>query len=117
MNTRQKLRHLRIRDANGVVSNRGGATVAAIVDENGKVLRFAVAFCHSKDNFNRLVGKVKATNRLGGNGAFTSDVEWDGLLSRVQDILYEYHGQIVGEQRKKIQRKIAVLERKLKKLG
>lgn len=117
MKTRQKLRHLRIRDANGVVSNRGGATVAGIVDENGKLLRFAVAYCHNKDNFNRLVGKVKATNRLSGNGAFTDNLEWDEVLSRVQEDLNEVHAQHLEDQREKIQRKIAVLERKLKKLG
>ena len=116
MNTRQKLRHLRIRDKNGVVSNRGGATVAGIIDENGKLINFAVAYCHNKDNFNRAVGKIKATGRLHSDCYF-SGYDWDGILNAVQSDLDELYDQHIKEQREKILRKIATLERKLKTLG
>lgn len=47
-----------------IVSSRGGATVAYNVDDAGKVYSFAMAKCHTKDNFRKSVGRAKAGGRL-----------------------------------------------------
>jgi hypothetical protein len=78
MKTRQKLRHIRAKDRDGNILSKGGATISAMVDENDIVVEFAVAYCHSRDNFNRRTGKVKANGRMqahvNGVGEAWSDV-------------------------------------------
>lgn len=43
--------------------NHGGMTVAYTEEGNG-IIKYAVAFCGSKDNFNYATGRVKAAGRL-----------------------------------------------------
>lgn len=85
MNTRQKLRHIRVIDGN-IISGRGGATVSAIVKEDGTVVKWAVAYCHPKDNFNRHLGRVKATGRMNSKTqSFTpvTNVTYDDVVNCV----------------------------------
>jgi hypothetical protein len=78
MNTKLKLRHIRVKDKDGNILSKGGATISGLVDENNKVVKHAVAWCHQRDNFNRHTGKVKATNRMySENHAVSGDKGWD----------------------------------------
>lgn len=54
-----KFVHLRNLD-----KNRGGITIAYSVDEDTKVVYYAIARCNPKDNFCRRTGRVKAAGRL-----------------------------------------------------
>lgn len=78
MNTKLKLRHVRSINQDGVIRNRGGATVSAEVNaDTGEVVKFFVAYCSPRDNFNRAYGKIKATNRMQPNHLKMS---WDEIL-------------------------------------
>lgn len=44
--------------------NRGGVTIAYSVDEEAKVVYYALARCNPSDNFCRRIGRVKAAGRL-----------------------------------------------------
>lgn len=79
MNTRLKLRHVRSINEDGVIRNRGGATVSAEVDtDTGRVTKFFVAFCSPRDNFNRNYGKIKATNQMQPNDL---NMSWEDILT------------------------------------
>lgn len=49
---------------NSKISTKGGATVAFVVDSTSNLVKFALAKCHNRDNFNRRLGRTIATNRL-----------------------------------------------------
>lgn len=46
----------------GRISNSGGFTVA--FEEVDEGIRYAVAYCHPNDNFNKKTGRIKAEGRL-----------------------------------------------------
>ena len=76
-----KLKHIR-NVQNGQISNMGGITVAAIVDDNLVVSKFATAKCHTKDNFNKAIGRTKAVGRLNSNTqSVTQRIHWDDLIA------------------------------------
>lgn len=60
-NTRPYFIHIRPHDVD--TNPKGGVTVAIEGDED-KGYAFAVAQCHSKDNYNKRVGRAKAAGRL-----------------------------------------------------
>jgi len=47
----------------GTISGKGGATIAYEVQKDGSVI-YAVARCHTNDNFNKAQGRVKSAGRL-----------------------------------------------------
>lgn len=56
--------HLRTPDPS---EPRGGATLAYTSDtdkDDNKVVKIGVAFCHTRDNYNKKLGRVKAYGRL-----------------------------------------------------
>lgn len=55
--------HLRDRNQDGSVEPRGGITYAFQEYDEGHIL-FAVAYCSTKDNFNKRYGRAKASGRL-----------------------------------------------------
>jgi len=59
-----KFLHIRNRDNEGKIISNGGRTVAYYVDEEGFVWAYAVAKCHPSDNFDKQVGRDKASGRL-----------------------------------------------------
>lgn len=71
-----KFKHFRNIE-NGVVNSLGGATVAYRVDENGGV-RYAVAWCHPNDNYNKHLGREKAAGRLESRN-FSSYIDADNV--------------------------------------
>lgn len=58
-----KFMHFRRIDAEGNVAARSGATVAYIHNEDGTT-NFALAVCHPNDNYNKELGRIKASARL-----------------------------------------------------
>lgn len=63
--TNVKFLHYRYLDpsAGNAIDPRGGATVAYTIINDEKI-RFAVAKCSAKDNFNRNYGRIRATGKL-----------------------------------------------------
>ena len=59
-----KFIHCRNMEEDGSVSGKGGMTIAYILDATRKVVGFAAAKCHSKDNYCKYTGRAKATGRL-----------------------------------------------------
>lgn len=55
--------HYRRKDARGNRLPQCGMTTAYTAGSPG-TFRYAQAFCHVKDNFNRYIGRVKAVGRL-----------------------------------------------------
>jgi hypothetical protein len=43
---------------------KGGMTIAYAVNQDNKVLGYAGAKCHSNDNYNKKIGRAKATGRM-----------------------------------------------------
>lgn len=59
--------HLRAFDDEQKVYSRGGATLAYAEDrdqDGGIVTRYAVAYCHPNDNYNKAVGRFKASKQM-----------------------------------------------------
>lgn len=59
--------HLRSFYVNGSIDSRGGLTVAYVQDtdqDGGPLVRAAIAFCHSNDNYSKHLGRVKAFGHL-----------------------------------------------------
>jgi hypothetical protein len=89
--TRQRLCHIRTKDKNGNINSKGGITFSGIVDDQNKVIRFATAYCHSKDNYNRKTGKVKATSRMQsetycfelGDMDMTVALDWNTMVEKL----------------------------------
>jgi len=56
--------HCRNFKKDGTMIPQGGMTVAYTLDDKFKVVGMAVAKCHSKDMYNKQVGRMKASGRL-----------------------------------------------------
>lgn len=61
---RVKFKHFRQYTTDGKISNLGGRTLAAVIDDRGCVVRYATAACHPSDNFNKRMGRIKSEGRL-----------------------------------------------------
>jgi hypothetical protein len=59
------------------VEVKGGLTIAYEEDEDHKVVTFAIARCHERDNFCRRTGRVKAEGRLKSKSARTLELKED----------------------------------------
>lgn len=88
----------------------GGATIAYVTAENGKVY-VAAAYCHPYDNFNADTGRVKADGRLAAllnneelkdeNRYFIGDGSDDGaFLGRVRDTFVGDFGYVTREYKR-----------------
>lgn len=55
--------HYRSFNEDGSVNSRSGATIAYVSNVDGTVT-WAGAFCHPKDNYNKRMGRVKASGHL-----------------------------------------------------
>lgn len=83
-----RVAHVRFRAADGSIDNRGGITVAAEIGDNHQVVKYAIARCHSKDNYNREHGWNKAVGRVASNGEHkvpSSPIEWRDLVKIYRD--------------------------------
>lgn len=68
---RTKFMHIRRREFNSnAISPRGGVTVAYIIDDNYRVIGYALAKCHEKDNYVKALGRAKAAGRLNSERHF-----------------------------------------------
>ncbi len=56
--------HCRNKAKDGSVTPHGGLTIAYVLNDAFKVVGFASAKCHTKDNYNKHVGRMKAAGRL-----------------------------------------------------
>lgn len=82
---RVKVKHIR-NVVNGQISNLGGMTVAAMVDDDFNVIKYGVAKCHTNDNFVKRLGLVKATGRMKSSTEFlTTNVKYDELVRILKD--------------------------------
>lgn len=63
-NRRIKYVHCRNIDNDGKILGKGGLTAAYILDKDNKVVGYACAKCHENDNYNKYLGRAKATGRL-----------------------------------------------------
>lgn len=73
--------HVRNRNHDGTIDNRGGTTVAfREVPEVG--IEYAYAFCSPKDNFSRHLGRVKSSGRLNSpKSRHVSTLSYDDFIS------------------------------------
>ena len=62
-NGKVMFKHVRYKNPDGTISNMGGMTLAYTFLQGGYV-KFAVAVCHPKDNFEKRIGRVKSAGRL-----------------------------------------------------
>lgn len=61
-----KFHHRRLLDpVYNTISGKGGATIAYEVMGNN--IQYAVARCHTNDNFNKAQGRIKAAGRMNSN--------------------------------------------------
>ena len=81
--------HVRNRNHDGTIDNRGGTTVAfREVPEVG--IEYAYAFCSPKDNFSRYLGRVKAEGRLNSTKRrHVSDLTYDDFITYTIGTLQE----------------------------
>jgi len=119
MSLRQKLRHIRAKDKDGNILSKGGATISAIVDDNDKVAKFAVAWCHSRDNFSRHIGKVKATGMMNSDNAVSgaSSQSWDNIVNGVTTEVNRLHREALAREMEKLDNKRNVIERRISTLS
>ena len=59
-----KFIHCRNKEKNGTIQPTGGLTIAYNVNSDYKVVGWAAAKCHTKDLYNKHVGRMKASGRL-----------------------------------------------------
>ena len=59
-----KFIHCRQINQEGKITPNGGMTIAYTLNNEFKVVGFAVAKCHMKDHYNKKVGRMKAKGRL-----------------------------------------------------
>lgn len=59
-----KFVHCRNVDKEGKIMAHGGMTIAYLLDADFKVVGYAGAKCHEKDNYNKHIGRAKAAGRL-----------------------------------------------------
>lgn len=61
-----KFAHIRLHNTDGTVDCRGGITVAfeEVTGGTPNQFKYALAFCHSHDNYNKRTGRAKASGRL-----------------------------------------------------
>jgi len=87
--SRIKVKHIRTRDMKGNIISRGGVTVAAEVDAQGRVIRYGVAKCRKTDNFVKKLGITKATSRMNSlvDRRYTS-FNWDMLVDSMFDLAH-----------------------------
>ena len=64
MQSNTKYIHVRKIDNNGVILPNGGLTIAYVLNDQFKVVGYAAARCHSKDHYNKQIGRAKASGRL-----------------------------------------------------
>lgn len=81
-----KFIHYRQRAADGTVSPRGGLTIAFV--EDGDRVLSAASKCHNNDNFNRKLGRIRASGRL---RSYDYQVEFKGTRA---EFLAEMDGQV-----------------------
>lgn len=66
------------------INVKGGATVAFVLETD--TVKFAIAKCHMRDNFNRRIGRTIATNRL---QLFLNNQKVDKIKSEVGEFTIE----------------------------
>jgi len=89
-----RVAHIRFPAEDGSIDNRGGATVAAEVDANHQVIKFAVAYCHRNDNFNKVLGWNKAVGRVVSKEEFKvpgAPIEWRELVKLYRNLARNRH--------------------------
>lgn len=66
MNNKQHIKYIHCRNHNndGSINPNGGLTIAYVINSDFKVVGFAAAKCHNKDNYNKQIGRMKASGRL-----------------------------------------------------
>lgn len=116
MKTRQKLRHIRAKDKDGNILSKGGATISAIVDDNDVVVSMAVALCHSRDNFNRRVGKVKANGRMTPLNEGVGSV-WSDVIEHVTKEVRALQQMSIRREIEKLEAKSDSLDKRIFKLA
>lgn len=116
---KQKLRHIRAKDRSGAILSKGGATISAMVDENDKVVKFAIAWCHSRDNFSRHVGRVKSTGMMNSDNAVTGGdkLEWNSVVDNVTREVHTLQRDFIATELEKLDNKRAVLDRRIRALS
>lgn len=65
--TALRFSHLRNVDVDGNIDSRGGLTVAYVQDvdqDGGPLVKAAIAFCHTNDNYSKHLGRVKSYGHL-----------------------------------------------------
>lgn len=95
--------HVRNRNQDGTISNRGGTTVAfREIPEVG--IEYAYAFCSPKDNFSRHLGRTKAAGRLGSSRhRFVSVDQYDKFIQNQTRMLSNRLNQLLGSDMTKEQ--------------
>ncbi len=114
---KQKLRHIRAKDRSGAILSKGGATISAVVDENDKVVKFAIAWCHSRDNFSRHVGRVKSTGMMNSENAVTGGGDWNTVVDNVTREVRILQRDFIATELEKLDNKRAVLDRRITALS
>lgn len=83
-----KIAHIRYPAEDGSIDNRGGITIAAQVNENHQVIKYAVAKCNRIDNFVKRSGWNKAVGRVMSKTKHkvpNKPIEWRDLVGIYRD--------------------------------
>lgn len=83
-----RVAHIRYPAEDGSIDNHGGITLAAEIGDNHKVIKFAIAKCHRKDNYVKHIGWNKAVGRVISKNEYLEPVaaiEWRELVSIYRD--------------------------------
>lgn len=59
-----KIAHIRLKKPDETINSNGGVTVAFEKIHESGIYKYAMAFCHPHDNFNKKLGRAKAIGRM-----------------------------------------------------
>lgn len=98
-----KFMHYRAIDEHGKPYSQGGATVAYI-DEDGSPIRFSVASCHYRDNFNKKIGRAISSGRL-LSSSDRAEVFTEGGFAEFEKYMNEFMSTVYDYERRRKPRK------------
>jgi len=111
---KMKMRHIRSVNEDGMIRNRGGATVSALVDTSTNLVhKYAIAYCNPRENFKRKAGRIKSTNRMLNGHTLVLPMSWDELVSNAS---HEVDMQLLTERQRIIDKYEEKLSAQLAKL-
>lgn len=75
--TNIKFVHCRNINKDGTINPNGGLTIAYNINSEFKVVGWAAAKCHTNDNYNKKLGRMKASGRLLSNKYYNTCEEME----------------------------------------